>query len=152
MRTMIVVALMGIVIAIYASQQETLPKLDDKADAYAANYFAYRKAVLSFATSNPAPAVDTAATFAQLQPLLPTGMVDFGFMNRITPLREVYVYGSVARDPRLDVSIPSREWGLSGLGIARNGRVVSPALGDLGLTIPFIVADGTIVSYARIMP
>lgn len=156
MRTMTVFLLMTSVLMYWYFANDQPVTRTQKTVAYGGVYQTYRKAVLYYVGNNPAftGTVTTAALTAAS--LLPLGFTDLGYTNQILPAavppgRQVFVYGPNAVDPTVDVSIASLEWGLSGVGVSKAGRIISPALGIQHL-IPFVLADGILISYVEVTP
>lgn len=116
------------------------PRAVSDAAAVASNFLLYRGAVAAYYHANPAagPVIPMAALS------LPMGyrpIVDW--QNLRVAGAPVFVYGAAEPLVLGVVQQAQRSSGVS-VGRVRGGRLISPAYGDLGVTVPASVPDGSV--------
>lgn len=153
MRTLAIVALFTIALAVYQSRESaTLQTISDaRIEAYSVNFLVYQAALSEYRRLNPG--VFGIIPDAALP--TPLGYNNLGWTNRITGsptpgMSRIYAYGSPT------VVLPDEIAGhlrhISSVGVNLGGSFVSSMFGNYGAIIPAWLPNGAVVSIVEVRP
>jgi hypothetical protein len=133
------------VLALLRSWNTEAPAVQQNAGAVAINFMIYRSAVQTYYSASPGagPVVNNAALS------LPTGYhpaMPWQNLRPAAPL--VFVYGP-GNGAALSALVDEYGTKLGAVGLVQAGRLVSPVYGDLGVSVPATIPDGSLAGIVQ---
>lgn len=127
------------VLAILAAMHTPDPLQAQAAEATVGNYLVYRQAAITYYGANPA----AGPVVADSQLPLPMGYQQIRNWRNLRSGTSVYVYGP-GDDELMAALVEGYSTSVVSVGRVTGGRLVSPVYGDLGVSVPSSIPDGSI--------
>jgi hypothetical protein len=133
------------VLALLESWNPDPPLNQQNASAVAVNFMVYRSAVQTYYSASPSagPVVATAAL------VTPTGYRSVVAWQNLRPSGgPVFVYGA-GGGAALGALVDEYGSQLGAVGLIENGRLISPLWGDLGVSVPEVIPNGSLAAVVQ---
>lgn len=133
------------VFALLQSMSAYTPIAQQNASAVAANFVVYRSAVQSYYSAAPGsgPVIATASLSLPpgYRPIVP-------WQNFRPPFGLVFVYGPALRTT-LSALLDDYASQLGAIGLVQGSRLISPRYGDLGVSVPAMIPNGSLAGIVQ---
>ncbi len=133
------------VLALLESWSTDVPMAQQNASAVAVNFMVYRSAVQTYYSGAPGAGPVVAAAALSMptgyRPALP-------WQNLRPPGALVFVYGP-ASGAALSALVDEYGSQLGAVGLVRGGRLISPIYGDLGVSVPGAIPNGSLAGIVQ---
>ena len=133
------------VLALLGSWNTDAPLLQQNASAVAVNFMVYRSAVQTYYSASPSAGPVVAAAVL----MTPTGYRSVATWQNLRPSGgPIFVYGA-GSGAALGALVDEYGSQLGPVGLVQNGRLISPLWGDLGVSVPGAIPNGSLAGIVQ---